>query len=234
MKLFFALLLLANLLVYGWFQLDSAPMSITLQTREKNASAVKIVTGTLGENAGEASATAAAPTEPTPTTPIPTASAAPTPVTLAQHCARWTGVTGDQIQLARDRLSALKMTMTETSSGESTKVWVYIPPQDSLEIAKSKAAQLAELGLKDYFVVNNGGRWQNAISLGVFSTREAGERHLAELQAQGVKSAVVRDRDDTLKQATFNFKQLSDEQLARLNKLSLQFRGSVVREQACK
>ncbi|WP_157670271.1 SPOR domain-containing protein [Chitinibacter sp. GC72] len=248
MKAIFALLVIANLLVFGWYQLDAQPMTVTLQSREKNASAVKVVTGMLGNSqeltaAPEETPLSEASSEPevspvaSPvTSPEPTraakATAAPTPLQLA--CARWTGITGEQIATARDKLRALGINATETSSGESTKVWVYMPPLESMEVAKTKAAQLAELGVTDYFIVNNGGRWQNAISLGIFSTREAGERHLAELQAKGVRSAVVRDRDDTLKQASFNARNLSEAQLAQLNKISLQFKGSVVRELNCK
>ena len=166
-----------------------------------------------------------------PTT-LPTAQ--PTAQAIAGRCWRWAGVTGEQIDNARNKIKTLGLTASETSSGESTKVWVYMPPLDSLEIAKQKATQLAEMGVTDYFVVNNGGRWQNAISLGIFSTREAGERHLAELKALGVKSAVVRDRDDTLKQASFFFKDLNDAQSEKTQKLANQFAGSVLRELKCK
>ncbi|QLI80659.1 SPOR domain-containing protein [Chitinibacter fontanus] len=243
MKLIFALLLIANLLVFGWFKLDAAPMKVELQSREKNASAVKVVTGKLGASpepttAAEASPEPVASSAPPSSSPAMTSApkASPTPsatVKVAGHCVRWTGITGEQIDAAREKLRTLGISATETSSGESSKVWVYMPPLDSLEAAKAKAAQLAEMGVTDYFVVNNGGRWQNAISLGIFSTREAGERHLAELQAKGVRSAVVRDRDDTLKQASFNAKNVSDQQLEKLNKLSLQFKGSVLRDLAC-
>lgn len=242
MKLIFALLLIANLLVFGWFKLDAAPMKVELQSREKNASAVKVVTGKLGASPEPSASPEASPEPVASSTPsstpamttAPKATATPSAtVKVAGHCVRWTGITGEQIDSAREKLRTLGISATETSSGESSKVWVYMPPLESLEIAKAKAAQLADMGVTDYFVVNNGGRWQNAISLGIFSTREAGERHLAELQAKGVRSAVVRDRDDTLKQASFNAKNVSDQQLEKLNKLSLQFKGSVLRDLAC-
>ncbi|QLG86854.1 hypothetical protein HQ393_00565 [Chitinibacter bivalviorum] len=244
MKWIFTFLVLANLAVYGWYKLDATPLTVQIQNREKNASAVKVVTGQLGE-ASTPAAASPVPTEPpqatnakpevTPAaqiTPKPQPSA--TPAKVASICTRWTGITGEQIDSAREKLKALGITSTETSSGESTKVWVYMPPLETLDAAKAKATQLAAMGVTDYFVVNNGGRWQNAISLGIFSTREAGERHLEELKALGVKSAVVRDRDDTLKQASFSSKNLTDAQLDKLNKLSLQYRGSIVREVACK
>jgi hypothetical protein len=238
MKIIFTLLIIANLLVIAWFKLDAEPMKIELQSREHNASAVKVVTGQLGSSPAPTEAPmATANSESTPT-PQATVANSPTPSPtvapkLAGHCIRWTGITGEQIDAAREKLRALGISASESSSGESTKVWVYMPPLESMEVAKVKAAQLAEMGVTDYFIVNNGGRWQNAISLGIFSTREAGERHLAELQAKGVRSAVVRDRDDTLKQASFSAKNISDAQMDKLTKLSQQFKGSVLRDLAC-
>ncbi|WP_027469611.1 SPOR domain-containing protein [Deefgea rivuli] len=252
MKWLFVLLVVINLGVYGFAQLDAPTVNINLTNREKNASQVRVVTGQLGktpEPEAEANPSSAAAPEPTSSatpsaspnvtaSPRPTPSSKPSPSPTAQadagRCWRWTGVTGEQIDNARTKIKGLGLTATENASGESSKVWVYMPPLESVEVAKQKAQQLAEMGVSDYFVVNNGGRWQNAISLGIFSSREAGERHLAELKALGVKSAVVRDRDDTLKQASFAFKNLSDAQADKISKLTAQFTGSVMREIKCK
>ncbi|MGL6040839.1 MAG: SPOR domain-containing protein [Deefgea sp.] len=243
MKWLFVLLVLVNLGLYGFSKLDAPPANINITQREINASQISVVTGQLGKSpeptASESlltpSATANDSASPTPTPTIkPQTTPSPTVQVSAGRCWRWAGVTGEQIENARNKIKSLGLSASETSSGESTKVWVYMPPLDSLEIAKQKAQQLAEMGVTDYFVVNNGGRWQNAISLGIFSTREAGERHLAELKALGVKSAVVRDRDDTLKQASFNFKDINDLQTEKINQLAKQFTGSVVRELKCK
>ncbi|QZA76732.1 SPOR domain-containing protein [Deefgea tanakiae] len=245
MKWLFVLLVLVNLGLYGFSKLDAPPVNINITQREVNASQVRVVTGQLGktpeptESDAKSIASATTTEVPSPTaTPKPTTTALaavqPTPQVNVGRCWRWAGVTGEQIENARSKIKSLGLSASETSSGESTKVWVYMPPLDSLDIAKQKAAQLAEMGVTDYFVVNNGGRWQNAISLGIFSTREAGERHLAELKALGVKSAVVRDRDDTLKQASFNFKNISDAQADKITKLATLFTGSVVRELKCK
>lgn len=245
MKWLFVLLVLVNLGLYGFSKLEAPPANINITQREVNASQVRVVTGQLGKSAEPTNnettttASAAATEAPIPSaTPKPTTTPVPTPQVTPQAvagtCWRWAGVTGEQIENARNKIKNLGLSASETSSGESTKVWVYMPPLDSQEIAKQKAQQLADMGVTDYFVVNNGGRWQNAISLGIFSTREAGERHLAELKALGVKSAVVRDRDDTLKQASFSFKNLNEVQADKVKKLANSFTGSVVRELKCK
>ncbi len=247
MKWLFILLVLVNLGLYGFSKLDTQPANINLLQREINASQVSVVTGQLG-NAPEATASEtlvtpnAEPSVLATPTPAPTTtakataqpSAQPTAQASAGRCWRWAGVTGEQIDAARNKIKSLGLSASENSSGESTKVWVYMPPLDNQESAKQKAAQLAEMGVTDYFVVNNGGRWQNSISLGIFSTREAGERHLAELKSLGVKSAVVRDRDDTLKQASFVFKNINEIHSEKVSTLANQFTGSVVREMKCK
>ena len=249
MKWLLILLLVVNLGLYGFSQLEAPVVNTNLSNREKNASQVKVVTGQLGNSASAeevdngpltllaASSTlpAIANTSPQPR-PTLTSKPAPTPTTQAGigSCWRWAGITGEQIDTARNKIKALGLIANENVSGESSKVWVYMPPLENTEAAKQKAQQLADMGVTDYFIVNNGGRWQNSISLGIFSTREAGERHLADLKALGVKSAVVRDRDDTLKQASFSFKNLSDSQAEKLNKLTSQFSGSIMREMKCK
>lgn len=135
---------------------------------------------------------------------------------------------------ARARIKALGLTATESGGAENAKAWVYIPPLENQDIARKKAQEVADLGVEDYFVVNDGGRWQNAISLGIFSSREAGERRLAELRAKGVRSAVVRDKDDTLKPVTFLLKDVSADARQKLEKTSAQFRGVELRESSCR
>jgi hypothetical protein len=44
---------------------------------------------------------------------------------------------------------------------------------------------LAAAGLKDAFVVKDGG-WRNAISLGLYANAESAQRRVSEVEAQGV------------------------------------------------
>ncbi|WP_051710647.1 SPOR domain-containing protein [Andreprevotia chitinilytica] len=172
-----------------------------------------------------------------PITPAPKpAPATPAPVAEAQGalCLRWTGITGDQANIARDKLRQLGLTAQETPASQNAKYWVYVPPLADLETAKKKAQQFAELGVDDYFVVNNGSKWQNAISLGIFSTQEAGNRRLEELKQKGVKSAIVRERDDGVRHTSFLIKKATDEQTSKLTKVSELLRGSYVEKVDCK
>ncbi len=189
MKWLFFVFLLANLLVFGLVTLGGNNPVVDPRGREINASQIQIVTGQLATRSkpepvpasaaseGETALPASAPQAATPSAP----QAAVAKDNDKMTCLRWSGFTIAQANTARSRIKALGLAATESGGAENAKVWVYIPPQENQVIARKKAQEIAELGVDDYFVVNDGGRWQNAISLGIFSTREAGERRLAEL-----------------------------------------------------
>ncbi|WP_051279760.1 SPOR domain-containing protein [Chitinilyticum aquatile] len=237
MKWLFIVLLAANAAIFAFARL--LPASVPQQNlalREVNASAIRIVSPdeAYTETAQASTVAAEDSNDRIQPTPVPE-KAASQPVQNGQLCnIRWQGLTGDQIAAARKNLEDLALQASEKSSPESSKVWVYIPPLDTLEQAKSKAAQLKELGVDDYFIVNDGRRWQNAISLGIYSTREAGERALEEFRAKGVKSAVVRERDDTVRHAEFTAQNVTPEQLTALKRFNSKYRGASIQQLECK
>lgn len=254
MKWLFVIFLAANLLVFGLLQLDEHSRESTYQNREKNADRLIVVTGqkstptpvpvTEASEVAVAEESAAAPAQVASDVAAIAASAVAASATTAptaekpekpraQACLRWSGFSIEQAKVARSRLNGLAITAIEKGGTEGAKVWVYIPTQDTLDIARSKAQEIIDLGVEDYFVVNNGGKWQNAISLGVYSTREAAERRLAELKEKGVRSAIVRDKDDTLKPVTFILSDVSDSARSQLDKLSKLYRGIELRETKC-
>lgn len=76
-----------------------------------------------------------------------------------------------------------------------TSFWVFIPPLASRQDAENKAAELKRLGVADFFVIQENGPNNRAISLGLFASHDAAETHLAALRAQGVKSARIVERN---------------------------------------
>ena len=241
MKWLFFIFVLANLLVFGLIRLGGDSQAIDPRSREIHADAMRIVTGQLASlpKPAPASQTAAEPE----TKPALVIASQPAEVPQKTNpdlsaeklvCLRWSGFSVARASSARARLNALGLTATESGGAENAKAWVYIPPQENPELARKKAQEVADLGVEDYFVVNDGSKWQNAVSLGIFSTREAGERRLAELRAKGVRSAIVRDKDDTLKPVTFLLKNVSADARQKLEKTSAQFRGVELRETSCR
>ncbi len=115
----------------------------------------------------------------------------------------------EELCLAWDRLPAedadrLASTLAEKFAGvrverravasEGSGWWVFVPALPSKAEADKKGGELKELGVKDYFVVQDAGPNQFAISLGVFSGEKGAQDRLAELKVKGVKSAKVAPR----------------------------------------
>ena len=76
----------------------------------------------------------------------------------------------------------------------TSSFWVHIPPLKSKREAESKAAELRNLGVKEYFIVQESGANQLAISLGLFSSSDAATAALAALREKGVRSARITER----------------------------------------
>lgn len=243
MKWLFFIFLLVNALVLALIQLGGSPAPVDPGGREINASQVSIVTGQLAGKSKDARASSPASASVASAVVVPVGPAsAPAPVPVAESkpvaapsvCLLWRGVTLDRAPLARKQLKSLGLNATESGGAENAKFWVYVPPLDTPANARKKAQQIAEMGIEDYFVVNDGKKWQNAISLGVFSSREAGERRLAEVKALGVRSAVLRDKEDTLKPVTFQLRNVVVDKRKKLEKASNQIRGSDLKEVPCR
>jgi hypothetical protein len=81
---------------------------------------------------------------------------------------------------------------------EVSSYWVYLTPRSSRSEALSVARQLAQQGVKDYYVVTSG-ETRNAVSLGLFSQQARAERRARSIRALGFTPEVeVRYRTKTL------------------------------------
>lgn len=83
---------------------------------------------------------------------------------------------------------------TRRTVAENSGYWVFVPPLASREEVRKKTAELQQLGIDDFFVVQAAGPNQLAISLGTYRTEEAASAGLAMLQGKGVKSARMGER----------------------------------------
>ncbi|NTV69062.1 MAG: hypothetical protein HGA71_02840 [Azonexaceae bacterium] len=126
-----------------------------------------------------------------------------------------------------DRLSTLlakrfvdyKVTRKQVAS-EGNGWWVFIPPLPGKADAERKSTELRELGVTEFFVVQD---VQNrfAISLGVFSSEKGGQDRLAELKAKGVRSAQVAPRPGKDSLVTVQARGPADEKAALLGAVGL-------------
>ncbi len=94
--------------------------------------------------------------------------------------------------LLGERFAKLKLSRKAVDA-EVSGWWVYIPPQAGKAEADKKAGELRNLGVTDYFTVQDGPN-RFAISLGVFSSEKGAQERLAELKGKGVRSAKLTPR----------------------------------------
>lgn len=126
----------------------------------------------------------------------PAADEVPAVDPAAKVCLAWDNLPAADadrlLTLAGSRFPAFAVNR-RTDGGDSGGWWIYIPPQATKAEAERKAGELRQLGVIDYFIIQDGPN-RFAISLGVFSGEKGGQDRLAELKAKGVRSARLMPR----------------------------------------
>ncbi len=162
---------------------------------------------------------------------------APAAVTASTRaaCVEWGGFgTGElaRAQGALDRLG-LGARARRVEVSVTAGYWVFIPPQRSQVAMERKVAELRKLGVNEYFLLLDPGRWQYAISLGVFRSEGGATKYLAQLRQKGVRSATVGEREQRVTQTAFLIREPTDEESANLAELKNEFPGSELRVLEC-
>ena len=161
----------------------------------------------------------------------PSATESGTPV-----CLEWGDFSGADLTRATAALSALQLgdKLSQYQVERAISYWVYIPPLKSKAAVTQKIAQLKERGIAEYFVVPDAGPWLNAISLGVFKTREAAQHFLDDLrQAKDIRSAQMGERASKLKTTVFVLNEPDAATVAELTKIQKDFSGSTLKDVSC-
>ncbi len=224
MRLAFLLLLAANLGFFAWARflappdpaVDRRPLERQIEPHK-----LRIVP------ARELAAAKPAPGKPAPK---PKAPAAPPAPVLA--CLEWGSFSPPDATRAAQRLEplALGARLAQYRGEESASWWVHMPPQGSRGGALRKAGELRRLGIEDYFIVQDAGPLQWSISLGVFSTEPAADAHLKALQAQGVRTAVISQRETRVSKVWFQVREVEPPLEARLREIAQDFEGATLHE----
>lgn len=89
--------------------------------------------------------------------------------------------------LAARGVSAVALAVEEVS------YWVFIPP-NSAKTPEKVSGELKQLGVTDFFVVNEAGPDRGAISLGLFHREAAAKDFMQQLAKKGVRSAKIGDK----------------------------------------
>lgn len=173
----------------------------------------------------------APPAQSAPAATQPTAASKPE----ARACLEWGEFSGSDLERATAALGALQLGahLGQREVEYSIGYWVYIPPLKDKAAVAQKVAQLKARGIEEYFVVQEAGVWLNAISLGVFKTREAAQNFVNDLRAKDVRSAQVGERGSRLKATVFVLSGPDADTAAKLAALHKDFPGSELKDAPC-
>jgi hypothetical protein len=227
----FLVLVLANLAFYAWWRYGASdtaePASLSRQIAPDR---LKVVTpASLPPPAAVSKPPAPAPA--TVATPAATPPAvAPSMPSVA--CMEWGSFTLADASRAEQALEPLGLgeRLAQRRTEEHAGWWVFIPPQGSRQLALRKAAELKQLGVEEYFIVQDDGALRWALSLGVFRTEEAAQARLAALRGQGVRTARVGTRETMVPKVWLQVKNVDAPLQVRLKEIARQIEGSELRE----
>ena len=155
--------------------------------------------------------------------------------TVSKICLEWGKFSGMELDRASTAMDKLKLSEEQVQQQTNTanSYWVHVPPLKNKNSAHKKVMQFKKAGVRDIYVVQDPGRWQHAISLGLFKTEEAAHKYHAELKRKGIQSAVVGELANNIKITTFILKKLDNANVAKVRKLHKNFFGSELKTIAC-
>jgi len=223
MRAAFLLLLLANLALYAWLRYGAS------ETVEPAPLARQIAPDKLKVVAPSSLPPVTALTKPPASAPAPTPAPA---ATASLPCMEWGSFTLADATRAEQALEplALGTRLAQRRTEEHAGWWVFIPPQGNRQLALRKAAELKQLGVEEYFIVQEEGALRWALSLGVFRTEESAQARLAALRGQGVRTARIGARDTTVPKIWLQVKSVDAALQARLKEIARQVEGSELRD----
>ena len=232
MKWLFGLLLTVNLVFFAYMQWGE------ILTGENNN-----LPNQPALNAEKLKLLVALPPEVRAPVPLPTVAPLPPSVPVVSQvpptndtaCLEWGEFSGGDLKRANSALAKLNLgnQLSQRQVEYVSGYWVYIPPPKTSAEIDRKISVLKARGVADYFIVQEPGKWHNAISLGVFKTNEAAQKFVDKLAAKGIKTPVVGERKSKLKFTVFVLKKPDVAVIEKVAELHRKFDGSELRSAVC-
>jgi hypothetical protein len=147
-------------------------------------------------------------------------------------CREWGPFAAADLERAQALLQpvAASARISERRGDDGAGWWVFMPPQPTRQGAIQKVAELKQLGVDEYFVVQDDPKLRFAISLGIFRTEEAARTRLEELRARGVRSAQVGQRQTPMQRVYLQLQGVGDSLQPRLAELKQAFPSADLKE----
>lgn len=182
---------------------------------------------------------------PAPVAPVPAATQSAQPASAAASpaktdsnalvCVEWGDFSGTDLTRATSALGALQLgdKLSHRQMERDIGYWVYIPPLKNKAAINQKIGELKDLGVREYFIVQNEGRWRNAISMGVFKSHDTAQNYLAYLRAKGVRSAKIGERASKLITTVFRLDQIDAATREKMAEIQNDFPGGELKNVPC-
>ena len=181
-----------------------------------------------------AGTTAAKAPEPAQATPPPALEpVAASPALIA--CVEVGNLTAQEARRFDSRIAALgppRPERQDVTATEAGSYMVHIPPQATRAAADSKAEELKNLGVTNYYVIPDNTPMKWAISLGVFKSENAAKTLLAALNKQGVQGARISGRGTQVTRVNYRFRDIDTATRDRIDRIAASFPGQ--RARSCK
>lgn len=244
MKIFFWLLIALNVILFAVMKSGMLDGSAAPALQPLHAEKIILMVSEPAQSAPVAASVQSAPLSAPTSAPLSapalaTVSASvPLPATVAASagaCFEWgefSGLALDQVKKSLEKLS-LGEKLSQRDVERVIGFWVYIAPLSNKAAVNQKLLQLKTRGVTDYFVVQESGEWFNAISLGIFKSRDSAQNFLQELRNKGVNSAQIRERAGKSRGVVFVFNGVDAQMAVKLTTLQKNFAASELKRVQC-
>jgi hypothetical protein len=146
-------------------------------------------------------------------------------VSMSQNCVEIGNFDGADARRFDAQIAPLGLGSRSTKRNvpEQDRHMVYLPSLGDKESADRKAVELRQLGIEDFYVIQENSDLRWGISLGMFKTDEAARQHLATMIKQGVRNAKVAARSTTMPKIAFQLRNLDVASQSTLTKIRANF-----------
>ena len=212
MRTLVILLLLANLALFAYTQLDQAGSGEAGRLAEQvQPNKIRLLTPQQVAALGPAKVAA-----------------------LADVCLEWGPFNEGEKARALSELepSGLGRLLTQKRVETNTSFWVFLPRSSSKATIDRRVADLKAAGIRDIAVVDTGAQ-RYTISLGVFRSEDAARAMVAELARQGIADAQAGPRQQTIAQTLLVIRDPEAGVVARIRALQSTYPGTDVKIGSC-
>lgn len=236
LKFFFCVLLLLNA---GLFALQRGYLDgIYSEGREPGrlgnqleADKIKLLPATEPGGRSSAPTPAVAASDPAPARPASSATAPAAPAATVLACTEIGNFGAAEARRFASQLAEFMPTISSRRRDvpEVASYMVYLPSLGSKDAADKKAEELRDLGITDFFVVQDAPSIHYGISLGIFKTEEAANTQVAKLAKKGLDGTRVAARNAAAGKVAFQLRALNAEAKAEFDKIKVGFPRQEIR-----